>query len=130
MTCTGRVETSDKGFMCIRCPGMTRFAALSRAAAKAAGARLRRLGILPQAGDWAARAGACERCPMRTVYVGVTYCGRPLLHQVARDPSAEGCGCPTAAKAKRPGEHCPLDRHNRPAVTSALGCTCKWCSLG
>ncbi len=120
---------ADNHRMCTWCSGRNGLAMLSRAAAKAAGARLRRLGVIRTAGDWAARAAACERCPLRRVYQGVTYCGRPFLQQAARDPAVDGCGCPTVDKARSPAEHCPLDRHNRPAVDSDSGCTCKWCGL-
>jgi hypothetical protein len=112
------------------CGGTSRtggFAALSRAAAKSAAGRLRELGILPQAVDWARRAAVCETCFLRAVRGGVSYCGRPLLQQITRDPALDGCGCPTRAKAKSPAEHCPLDRGNRPSVQDAQGCTCKWC---
>jgi hypothetical protein len=107
----------------------TSFAALSRAAAKSAGARLRKLGALHTSRNWAARATVCERCPLRVVRAGVSYCGKPFLDQVSRDPT-EGCGCPTREKAKDPVEHCPLDVRHRPAVKSAGGCSCKWCVLG
>ena len=130
MTCSRDAAVADNGCMCTLCGTRTMFAALILAAAKSVAARLRRMGLLGESRDWAARAAARERCPLRTLYHGVTYCGRPFLHRVGRGASADGCGCPTAAKAKSPAEHCPLDRHNRPAVTSALGCTCKWCNLG
>ena len=109
------------------CCGANRFASFSRAAAKSAAGRLRRLGILPEAVDWARRATVCETCHLRTIRNGVSYCGRPFLQQVARDPAEQGCGCPTRAKAKSPQEHCPLDRSHRPAVQSNGRCTCKWC---
>ena len=102
-------------------------AALSRGAAKSAASRLRRLGLLPEAVDWARRAALCETCHLRTVRGGVSYCGRPLLQQITRDPAIDGCGCPTRAKAKSPDEHCPLDPRNHPAVQQASRCTCKWC---
>ena len=104
------------------------FAALSRAAAKSAAGRLRRLGLLPEAVDWARRATVCETCPLRTIRAGVSYCGQPFLRQIDRDPAREGCGCPTRAKAKSPDEHCPIDAANRPARVSDGLCTCKWCS--
>ena len=104
-------------------------AALSRAAAKAAAGRLRRLGLLPEAVDWARRAAVCETCPLRTIRNGVSYCGRPFLQMVDRDPAHHGCGCPTRAKAKSPDDHCPLDENNRPAQRTAEGCTCKWCHV-
>lgn len=104
------------------------FATLSRSAAKAAGARLRRLGLLADHTDWATRATICELCPLRTVYRGVSYCGKPFLHKIDRDEAIDGCGCPCQAKARSPQEHCPLDRRNRPATTGIDGCTCKWCA--
>ena len=110
-------------------PGV--FAALSRAAAKSAASRLRRLGVLPTRVDWAARAAACERCPLRVLSGGVSYCGTPFLRQPDRDPALDGCGCPTVAKAKDPAEHCPVDRRHRASTRAADGvCTCKWCSGG
>ena len=105
------------------------FAALSRAAAKCAAGRLRRMGLLPQAIDWAGRAAVCEACPLRTIHRGESYCGRPFLRQLDRDPAEEGCGCPTRAKAKSPGEHCPLDPAHRPATRDGSRCTCKWCAI-
>ena len=109
------------------CCGTSGFAAFSRAAANSAASRLRRLGLLPESVDWARRATVCETCPLRTIHRGVSYCGRPFLQQVDRNPADEGCGCPTRAKAKSPAEHCPLDRHHLPAHRSADVCTCKWC---
>ena len=110
---------------CCRSP----FAALSRAAAKAGASRLRRLGLLPTRVDWVARATVCERCPMRVVSCGVSYCGTPFLRMPQRDPVTDGCGCPTREKARDPGEHCPLDRTHNAAATLDDACTCKWCAL-
>lgn len=111
------------------CCGST-LARLSRAAAKAAGARLRRIGLLSQRVDWPARATACERCPLRVIHRNVSYCGRPFLRDLNRDPARDGCGCPTLAKAKDPSEHCPIDALHRPASRLPDGrCTCKWCAL-
>ena len=108
-------------------PGV--FAALSRAAAKSAASRLRRMGVLPERVDWASRAAACERCPLRVVSAGVSYCGTPFLKQVDRDPALDGCGCPTVAKAKDPAEHCPVTvRHAGATRDATRGCDCKWCS--
>jgi hypothetical protein len=104
------------------------FAALSRAAAKSAAARLRQLGMLREHPDWARRAATCETCPLRVVRQGTSYCGRPFLQQIERDPATDGCGCPTHAKAKSPDEHCPLDWRNHAAQRGADGCTCKWCN--
>ena len=103
------------------------FRSLSRAAAKAAKARLRAMGLGANAPDWQRRAETCERCPLRVVRHNVSYCGRPLLERVDRDVETEGCGCPTHAKAKSPDEHCPLDRANRAALVIAGNCNCKWC---
>jgi hypothetical protein len=109
------------------CCGGT-LATLSRAAAKSAAARLRRLGLLSEATDWAKRATVCETCLLCVVHKGVSYCGRPFLHKPLRDPVQDGCGCPTHAKARAPHEHCPLDWRNRPARDLPDGCTCKWCN--
>jgi hypothetical protein len=110
-------------------PGV--FAALSRAAAKSAAARLRNLRVLPARSrvDWTARAAACERCPMRVISRGVSYCGSPFLENVRRDPVLDGCGCPTIAKSKDPGEHCPLNARHQPASPYGQGCDCKWCAV-
>jgi hypothetical protein len=104
------------------------FRALSRAAAKNAAARLRNFGLKPLAENWAARATVCERCPLRVVHRGVSYCGKPFLKQVERDLTLEGCGCPTREKAQSPEEHCPIDPRHQPAQQSDHSCTCKWCT--
>jgi hypothetical protein len=101
----------------------------TRAAAKSATSRLRDFGIFPARVDWTARAVQCERCPLRVVRCGVSYCGKPFLAMPLRDPATDGCGCPTIAKAKDPSEHCPLDARHQPAATSHHGCNCKWCVL-
>jgi len=106
----------------------TTFADLSRAAAKAAKATLRQRGWLPSASNWAARAEICERCPMRIVKCGVSYCGKPFLQQIERDQVLDGCGCPTHKKAKDPSEHCPIIRLGVAASRSEIGCNCKWCT--
>jgi|SRR5688572_23610993 len=108
-------------------PGV--FAALSRAAAKSAAARLRSLGVLREKSDWPARAAACERCPLRVISRGLSYCGSPFLENVRRDPVMHGFGCPTIAKAKDPREHCPLNARHQPADASGGGCNCKWCAV-
>jgi hypothetical protein len=105
------------------------FAALSRAAAKSAAAKLRNFRVLPVRVDWPARAQACERCPMRVFAGGTSYCGTPFLRKPDRDPFIDGCGCPTIAKAKDPAEHCPLNASHRSATTTRGGCDCKWCRL-
>jgi hypothetical protein len=100
---------------------------LSFAAANAAKAKLRGFGALPVHQDWSHRAAICETCPMRIVRRGVSYCGRPLLEQPVRDLAMDGCGCPTIAKAKSPGEHCPLTVRNQLVDLEAATCECKWC---
>jgi hypothetical protein len=105
------------------------FETLSRAAARAAKARLRAMGIGVTASDWQRRAETCERCPLRVIRNNISYCGRPLLERIERDVETEGCGCPTRAKARSPEEHCPLDRSNRAARRIDGRCTCKWCTL-
>lgn len=105
------------------------FADLSRAAAKAAKAKLRERGLLPAAANWTARAEVCERCPMRVVQCGVSYCGKPFLEQVERDPAVDGCGCPTRKKAKDPAEHCPISRLGVAAERRQGRCNCKWCVM-
>jgi hypothetical protein len=96
--------------------------------AKSAAASLRRMGVFVSADDWAGRAELCERCPLRVIQKGVSYCGRPFLQKIDREDSVDGCGCPTREKAKSPGEHCPLDVRNRPAENSDGKCNCKWCA--
>jgi hypothetical protein len=119
--------TSDNGCMSAFACCQSAFATLSRAAAKSASARLRRLGLTPTKHDWAARAAICERCHLRVLHRGVSYCGRPLLRQIDREPAIDGCGCPTHDKAKSPDEHCPLDADNQPARSIENACSCKWC---
>jgi hypothetical protein len=102
------------------------FKSLSRAAAKSVAAKLRALHGLPVHSEWAARASVCEKCPIRKVYVGVSYCGSPYLRQPIRS-AEEGCGCPTHDKAKDPGEHCPLNRLLQASSQSGGNCDCKWC---
>jgi hypothetical protein len=103
------------------------FRALSHAAAKSAAARLRRMGLLRQRHDWAARASLCERCPLCVIRRGISYCGKPLLERLAREQNP-GCGCPTHDKAKDPAEHCPVDLRYQPARRNADVCNCKWCA--
>jgi hypothetical protein len=112
------------GLFC--CPGV--FGTLARAAAKAASARLRRLGLRGQAADWARRASLCEMCHMRIVHRGVSYCGRPFLDKIRRVGAEDGCGCPCNDKAKDPSEHCPITPRGLPATTIGDECDCKWCS--
>jgi hypothetical protein len=112
-------------FSCVRS-----LATLWRGAAKHAAARCRTLGLAAVAPHWAARAAICERCPLRVVRRGVSYCGTPLLDKLDRDPVIDGCGCPTRDKARAPGEHCPVNVHHRAArIASQRDCDCKWCRL-
>ena len=99
---------------------------LARAAGKAATSKLRLVGAVAEAEDWPVKAAVCERCPLRVVQCNVSYCGRPLLKQVVRDPVQHGCGCPTRAKAKDPSEHCPITARHE-ASTGDANCQCKWC---
>lgn len=103
------------------------FKSLSRAAAKAASARVRALGGLAVHPRWQQRAEICERCPMRVIAGGRTYCGSPFLRKIERDPAVDGCGCPTLAKARDPHEHCPLNARFAPAVRQGDACDCRWC---
>jgi hypothetical protein len=117
-----------------RCFGCTSFgspvfATLSRAAAKSAASRLRNLGVLRIHSDWLGRLAICRQCPLRVVAAGVPHCGKPLLRRIGSSDgggAASGCGCPIEAKAKSPGEHCPLTPAGAP---SRIGgdCNCKWC---
>jgi hypothetical protein len=103
---------------------------LSRAAARYAGAVVRRAGAGAVHPEWAARAAVCEQCPLRVIAGRVSFCGTPFQRKVVRDESEEGCGCPTRDKARSPGEHCPLNVGNRGARDTVGGCDCKWCVLG
>lgn len=123
--CMSWSSCCQSGFGSIR----TTFRDLSRAAVKSAASKMRSAGLLPVRVDWARRATVCERCPLRVIRCGVSYCGKPFLHQVSRRPDSDGCGCPTREKARSPEEHCPLNPQNRAAVTSPRACDCKWCSL-
>ncbi len=104
------------------------FAAITRAAAKSGAARLRGIGLLSVRVDWVARASACERCPLRVVKCGVSYCGTPFLRMPLRDPVIDGCGCPTREKARDPQEHCPINVRHEAATHVDGACTCKWCT--
>jgi hypothetical protein len=105
------------------------FASVAVAAGKSLTAWVRSRGIGGVARHWEAKAAACERCPLRWVQCGVSYCGKPFLQQIDREPSIDGCGCQCHAKAKSPGEHCPLDSSHRPARQGEAGCNCKWCEI-
>jgi len=100
---------------------------LSRAALKSAGALVRRYGLTPVAEGWEAKAALCERCHLRVVRCGTSYCGKPYLQMIDRVESIDGCGCACHEKAKTPGEHCPLDTQNRASKQGPEGCNCKWC---
>jgi hypothetical protein len=101
---------------------------LTNAAYKASRARLRAIGMGRTHPQWAERATICETCPLRIIEKKVSYCGRPFLHDIDRDPTINGCGCPTIPKAQDLTEHCPLNRQHLPANTTSLTCDCKWCT--
>jgi len=101
----------------------------SRAAFKFAGSIARKFGTTPTAANWVQRAEMCERCPLRVIQCGKSYCGKPFLQQPVRDAVVDGCGCPTHAKAKDPAEHCPLNEQYQPAAQSNGSCNCRWCRL-
>jgi hypothetical protein len=105
--------------------GITRY--LLEALGKFATARLRQVGALRVHPRWEARAAVCERCPLRVVRCGTSYCGNPLLSQIDRDPAVDGCGCPCHDKAKDPAEHCPITARHHPSEHRDGSCTCKWC---
>src|SRR5271165_1021302 len=106
--------------------GVTR--ALLEALGKFAAARLRQVGALRVHPRWETRAAVCERCPIRVVRCGISYCGNPLLKQIDRDPALDGCGCPCRDKAKSPDEHCPVNGRHQAAASDGRGCSCKWCA--
>jgi len=122
----GKTSDNRKWMACPFCRSGV-FATLSRAAAKSAASQLRRIQFLPVEPSWSRRAAICERCPMRVVHRGISYCGRPFTHQIARESSVDGCGCPTKDKAKSADEHCPLALNHRPATKMGGHCNCKWC---
>jgi hypothetical protein len=105
------------------------FATLSRAAAKAAASRLRSRGVLQIHPNWSERAILCERCPMRVVHKGTSYCGKPYLQKRNRDDAIDGCGCPTREKARDPSEHCPVNLQFAASRLTDDGCDCRWCRL-
>jgi hypothetical protein len=124
--CLG-LPSSDNWYMpCFVC-GSSVLRNISRAMAKSAAARLRGVGALSVASGWERKAMACERCHLRVIQGGTSYCGRPFLENIDRDLPTEGCGCPCRAKARTPGEHCPLTPGNQPSSDTADGCNCKWC---
>jgi hypothetical protein len=81
-------------------------------------------GVHPQ---WQDRMEICESCPLRVVKCGKSYCGKPLLQNIDREEHAEGCGCPTRAKARDPQAHCPRTRNYEPPTTTKQSCDCVWC---
>jgi hypothetical protein len=128
---SGRGEASDNQDMSVfACCSASTFKTLSRAAAKSAAAKFRQLGVGSVHPRWTVRAQICERCPMRVIARGISYCGDPFLERIHRDPQVHGCGCPTRAKAQSRSEHCPLDPSHAPAITIQGKCTCKWCAGG
>jgi hypothetical protein len=98
-----------------------------KAGVKAASASLR--APANEAVDWTTRAEACERCHLRVVQCGKSYCGRPFLQMIDRDLALDGCGCPCHKKAKDPKEHCPLTPRHLASTQAGGTCDCKWCSL-
>src|ERR1700722_1668256 len=107
---------------CFTC-GSNSFRWISSAMAKAASARWREISGGKVAVGWAQREEICARCPMQVISRGVSYCGTPFLRKMDREPEVDGCGCPTRAKAKSPGEHCPVDARYRLAVAGEV-CSC------
>jgi hypothetical protein len=108
--------------------GVTRY--FLEALGKFATARLRQVGAARVHPQWEDRAEVCERCSLRVVSCGASFCGNPFLKQLDRDPAVDGCGCPCRDKAKSPGEHCPVDAHYQAAEQLAGECNCKWCGGG
>jgi len=106
--------------------GITRY--LLEALGKFASARLRQVGAMRVHPRWEARAAVCERCPLRVIRCGVSYCGNPLLRQIEREPAVDGCGCPCHDKAKGPDEHCPINSRHQAAEQVHGECSCKWCT--
>jgi hypothetical protein len=120
-------RAADNTCMCVLCMSTSPvWKSLGVAAAKAASARFRQIGLLPEAAEWQKRLATCSSCKLHVRKMGQSYCGRPFLHQIRRIPHVDGCGCPCIDKAKRPVEHCPLDALGRPARTDG-DCNCKWC---
>jgi hypothetical protein len=105
--------------------GLTRY--FLEALGKFATARLRQVGAAQVYPQWEDRAEVCERCALRVVSCGMSFCGNPFLKQLDRDPAIDGCGCPCRDKAKSPGEHCPVDAHYQAAEHVEGECNCKWC---
>jgi hypothetical protein len=112
---------------CFFCMGNS-FRSISTAMAKAASSKLRQIGAAKTAVNWTMRAEICERCPLRVVRRGVSYCGTPFLQKIDRDPVIDGCGCPTRDKAQAPEEHCPLPASFHAPVVEGR-CGCKWCAI-
>jgi hypothetical protein len=108
--------------------GITRY--FLEALGKFATARLRQVGAIRAYPEWEARAEVCERCALRVVSCGKSFCGNPFLKQIERDPAVDGCGCPCRDKAKSAGEHCPITEHYHAAEKHGEMCNCKWCTAG
>jgi len=102
-------------------------AILASAARRFLSARLRGWGMKSVHPQWEARAAICERCPLRVIRCGVSYCGTPLLQKMDRDEVREGCGCPCRDKAKSPQEHCPITLDHQAAGQLTDECSCRWC---
>lgn len=100
----------------------------AKALVKGAGAIFRRINGTGNHPRWAERAAVCEKCPNRVVSGTASYCGKPFLNQINRDPVIDGCGCPTREKAKDPTEHCPINTRHQAAIESPA-CDCKWCAI-
>lgn len=106
------------------------FVRLSFAGVKRARSLFRSAGISEEYADWAGRASICARCPLAVSAgpCGKLHCGKPLLRQIERDEPTQGCGCPVAAKAKDPAEHCPrTPRFLASSKSGAATCDCVWC---
>ena len=112
---------------CVACFGRS-FATVTRAMARAAGAKLRAMAGSPHP-QWPGRARVCQTCHLLVVRDGTQYCGRPFLRLPVRDPAMEGCGCPVLQKAKSQSEHSPLNARQYPATANSAGCDCNWCRM-
>lgn len=89
---------------------------------------MRSMGLLPAKVDWIARQRVCATCPLLVVHNKASYCGRPFLQKIDRDPVSDGCGCPTRAKAQDPNEHCPITSRYLASHRDGATCNCKWCN--
>jgi hypothetical protein len=57
----------------------------------------------------------CQACGLRTVWLGVEWCGQPFVDAVGRivAPSMKrlrGCGCALNLKTRYVDQHCPLEQ--------------------